>query len=383
MSSPRLPRPTKVESAIGAVLLAESVLELFDDDPYAQPAAVRVAVALVPPVVVAFSRRAPRGAAAVVLAAWFLDIVLGPPLGTLGAGFSMLVVAFGLSAWRDRPWGWLGALLVLDAVRMSRMTDAQPEDVYIDAAFIALVVLVGRVVRRRTVQAEFLGSRLELSERARETAAQEAVQRERAVLARELHDIVAHSVSLMVVQAGTARPRAHRLDAELASVLETVERSGREALVELRRLLGVLRADEEPAHEPMPDLDGLPALVDGVRQAGLAIDLDVAVQHDVPAGVALCAYRAVQEGLTNALRHAPGSTVRVAVAEDGRLLRVEVRDRGGAATTSGLGSGNGLLGLRERVLLCGGRMSAAAEGDGFALRVELPLDEVALVEARP
>jgi signal transduction histidine kinase len=373
VSTSRFPRPTKVESAIGAVLLAESVLELFDDDPYAQPVAVRLVVALVPPVAVAFSRRAPRGVAAVVLAAWLLDTLLGPPLGTLGAGFSMLVVVFGLSAWRGRPWGWLAVMVVLDAARMSRMVDAQPEDAYIDVAFILLVTLVGRVVRRHTVRAESLGSRLQLSERARETAEEEAVQRERAVLARELHDIVAHAVSLMVVQAGTARPAAERLDDELADVLATIERSGRQALTELRRLLGVLRTDEDHSLRPTPDLSTLPELVEGVRAAGLDVRLRLGAPQDVPPGIALCAYRAVQEGLTNALRHAAGASVDVEVTADARSLAVRVVDQGGGGSADVQGSGNGLVGLRERVLLCGGTLKAGPVSGGYQLLVNLPL----------
>jgi signal transduction histidine kinase len=339
-----------------------------------------VLVGVAPPVAAAFTRVAPRAAVATVLAAWLLDSLPGPAVGTLGAGFAMLVVMFGISAWSAQPWGFVAALLVADTVRWTRMAEWESADIAIDWAFLALCVLAGRLVHRRNAHADTLDSRLRLSEAEREQQTRDARARERARLARELHDIVAHSVSLMVVQAGTARPRAERVDSELAHVLETVERSGREAVVELRRLLGVLRADAEPETEPMPDLDRLPALVDGVRQAGLAVDLRVDVAHDVPAGVALCAYRAVQEGLTNTLRHAPGSTVDVELTCDGHVLRVEVRDRGCTPTDSGLGSGNGLAGLRERVLLCGGRMTAGAQGTGFLLKVELPVDEVSLAQ---
>ena len=368
----RLPRPTRVESAIAVVLLAESVLELFADDP-AQPAAVRAAVALVPPVAVAFSRRAPRGAAAVLLALWVLDVVVGPPLGTLGAGFAMLVIVFGVSACLDRPWVWLAAILAVDAARRAQLVDAQPEDAYIDIAFIVLVAAAGRVVRRRTVQAESLDSRLQLSEQARESAAREAAQRERSVLARELHDIVAHSVSLMVVQAGTARPAAERVDAELAEVLAAIERSGREALTELRRLLGVLRTEEEHSLRPMPDLTTLPELVDGVRAAGLDVMLHVDDLRDVPPGIGLCAYRSVQEGLTNALRHAAGSSVEVEVRGDARRLVIRVVDQGGTGSADVRGSGNGLIGLRERVVLCGGTLTSGPVPGGYQLVVTLPL----------
>jgi signal transduction histidine kinase len=369
-----VPRPTKVESAIAALLLAESVMELVEWEPTPQPAAVRVLVALVVPVAVAFSRRFPLGTFAALLAMWLLDTVAGPPQGTMGTGFGMIVIAFSLSAWYARPWAYLAALLALDTVRMSRMTDGQPEDVYIDWAFIALVVLVGRFVRHRTTHAEELGSRLQLSEQARETAAADAVARERAQLARELHDIVAHAVSVMVVQAGTARPRAERVDAELADVLATVERSGREALNELRRLLGVLRTEDAEGFAPLPDVDRLPELIERVRTAGLDARLRIDLATPLPAAIGLCAYRAVQEGLTNALRHAAGGVVDVSLVGDGRRLTVVVADQGGGEGVTDLGSGNGLTGLRERVLLSGGTLSAGPSGDGFTLRVELPLD---------
>jgi signal transduction histidine kinase len=178
----------------------------------------------------------------------------------------------------------------------------------------------------------------------------------------------------MVVQAGTARPAAERLDSELAAVLETIEQTGREALTELRRLLGVLRTDDALDHEPVPDLGRLDALVQSFRGAGVDVRTRIESVTDVPPGVALCAYRVVQEGLTNALRHAPGAPVEVEVLDRAGNVSVRVQDHGGHGPAHVLGAGTGLISLRERVLLCGGRLHVGPEGPGWLLEVTLPLD---------
>jgi signal transduction histidine kinase len=186
----------------------------------------------------------------------------------------------------------------------------------------------------------------------------------------------------MVVQAGTAVPRARRIDDELAEVLGTVERAGREALVELRRLLGVLRTVDgdggtDGLEGPVPGIHDLSALVERARDAGLAVDLDATEVDGVAPGVALCAYRVVQEGLTNALRHSSGRRATVTVAPEPAGLRVRVLSVGPPAEEglSGAGAGVGLVGLRERVLLCGGALRAEPTAEGFALEAVLPLQE--------
>jgi signal transduction histidine kinase len=164
---------------------------------------------------------------------------------------------------------------------------------------------------------------------------------------------------------------------ELAEVLATIERSGHEALSELRRLLGVLRAEDEPDLQPVPDLSRLGELIDSIRSAGLDVRANVDADGRIAPGVALCAYRAVQEGLTNALRYAEGSAVDVTVAVKGRTLRVRIQDDGGTSAGT-LGGGAGLIGLRERVLLCGGQMIAGPSRSGYRLEVTLPMVDQAL-----
>jgi signal transduction histidine kinase len=207
--------------------------------------------------------------------------------------------------------------------------------------------------------------------RERDERAVTAVAEERNRIARELHDIVGHSVSVMTVQASAVRRLMRADQAKERAALETVEATGRAALAEMRRVLGVLRsADGAPELAPPPTLEQLDGLADTFRQAGLDVVLD-REPTELPAGLDLTAYRLVQEGLTNTLKHAGASRAWVRVSCDRGALHVSVRDdgRGGLCEP-----GNGLLGMRERVAMYGGALSAAGgEGGGFELRAELPL----------
>lgn len=367
-----LPRPTRIESVLAVLLLGESAYELTAGTGGANPV-IFVIVALVPPAAVAFSRSAPRLTAAALVGCWLLDAFPGPAEGTLGAGFSMLAISFAMAAWTERPWPWVAAILVAGTIRDMRMVDSDTMDMAIDWGFVVVCCLAGRAVHHRTAQAHSLAGQLELSLSEQERRAAEAVAHERATIARELHDIVAHSVSLMVVQSGTARPLAERKDAELASVLATIEATGRGALDELRRLLAVLRADDDTDLTPLPGLEAVPSLVERVRRAGLEAELHLAPVV-APAGVALCAYRVVQEGLTNALRHNTGGRTEVTVASQGAGVRVRVLTVGGRPVGTSDGSGTGLLGLRERVVLTGGHLRAGPTRDGWELIADLPFE---------
>jgi signal transduction histidine kinase len=206
-----------------------------------------------------------------------------------------------------------------------------------------------------------------------EAQTREAASRERDRIARELHDVVAHAVSLMVVQAGAER--LTHPDSPSHDTLQAIETAGRQALVELRSMLGVLRApDAAESSDPQPDLSSLPSLVEQVRSAGLPVQLHVTGQRPVPAGIALTAYRVVQEALTNALRHAGEVPTTVDVDVSGDAVRVEVRSAmpvGAAASTAG--SGRGVVGMRERVALHDGELDAGPDGDGWLVRARLPL----------
>ena len=200
-----------------------------------------------------------------------------------------------------------------------------------------------------------------------------AVLDERSRIARELHDIVAHAVSMMVVQAGAAGQVVEEDPAFVRRALDTIRSTGADALSEMRRVVAMLKdADEPGALEPQPGLDAVPQLVADARSAGLTTRFDVVGEaRPLPAGVDLAAYRIVQEALTNVRRHAAASQVRVELAYDEQEVRIEVTDDGiGSADASG---GNGLVGMRERAALYGGSVEAGTvNGTGFVVHAVLP-----------
>jgi signal transduction histidine kinase len=236
--------------------------------------------------------------------------------------------------------------------------------------------LLGFALHVRAEQADAAQERADRAENERESAARIAVAEERGRIARELHDVVAHAVSVMVLHAGAVRhhmPESNTADRE---ALHTVERAGRAALAEMSRLLGALRqAGDELELAPHPGLDNLDTLIEEVRAAGLAVRLDISgAPVALAPGLDLSAYRILQEGLTNTLKHARARHADVNVHYGDTELHVEVRDDGqGPSTNEGLG--HGLVGIRERVKIFGGDMTAGACGDGgFVLQARLPLD---------
>jgi signal transduction histidine kinase len=216
-----------------------------------------------------------------------------------------------------------------------------------------------------------------LAEREKEASARIAVAEERARIARELHDIVAHAVSVMVLQVGAVRHKLPETLEEDREALNRVEQAGRTALAEMRRLLGAMRRNGDGVElAPQPGLDGLDTLIDDVGRAGLPVRLHVdGDSFPLPRAIDLSAYRIVQEALTNALKHARASNVDVTVRYRPDELELEVVDDGaGPAKSDGLG--HGLVGMRERVKIYGGEMSAGtAPTGGFVLRARLPIQE--------
>jgi signal transduction histidine kinase len=288
-----------------------------------------------------------------------------------------LAAAFLLGNQRDPHRSRIGLAIVLGGCAVIVYNDPNHsggELVFIPLLF-ALGWLVGFAVRERAAQAEAAEARATHAEQERETAARIAVAEERARIARELHDIVAHAVSVMVLQVGAVR---HQLPEELSDdrdALQEVEHTGRAALGEMRRLLGAMRRDDDSVElAPQPGLGNLEPLLEEFRRAGLTVDLRVEGSPvSLAQAVDLSAYRIVQEGLTNALKHADATHADVVVRYRPDELQIDVRDDGrGPSNSDGLG--HGLVGIRERVNLYGGRMSAgAANGRGFLLSTSLPL----------
>lgn len=246
--------------------------------------------------------------------------------------------------------------------------------------FVTAWVLGDRVRTGRAYTAE-LEARTALLERQQEDNARRAVMLERNRIARELHDIIAHSVSVMVVQAGAARRVAATDPVRTRTSLEAIESIGREALAEMRRLLGIMRSPEEDevALTPVPGIAGLEALVDNARSAGLQVEIEVQGEvRPLPPGVDLSAYRIVQEALTNALKHGGPSSACVRMVFGPSTLEIEVTDDGrGAlpALSPAATVGHGLLGMRERAAAFGGALKAGPRrGGGFEVKASLPLD---------
>jgi signal transduction histidine kinase len=251
----------------------------------------------------------------------------------------------------------------------------------------AAAFFLGEAQKRRLgYMAELEALNFQLAEE-QELRSRWAVAAERSRIARELHDVVAHSVSVMVVQAGAARRTVAASPGQAATALGQIESTGRQALVELRRLLGLLRHDDGQATDaalaPQPSLANLESLAAAAREAGLPVEVTVEGEpRPLPAGVDLSAYRIVQEALTNSLKHAGPATASIRLCYGREVLEVQVWDDGpggpGTAPADNgrpAGDGHGLIGMRERVALFGGTLEVGARpGGGFGVAARLPLD---------
>ena len=237
--------------------------------------------------------------------------------------------------------------------------------------------LVGGAIRVPTVRAEAMRERALRLEREREIAMAGAAAAERSRIARELHDVVAHSVSVMVVQAGAARQVLPKTPEAAGESLLAVEASGREALRELRHLLQLLTdGPREPSLAPQPGAGQIGSLVERLVAAGQPVELWITgIPRPLPPGLDLTIFRIVQEALTNALKHAPGARTEVTLEYGDRELRLDVLDEGPSVAAPEGGTGRGLLGMRERVAIYGGSLEAGRRpGRGFAVRVRLPME---------
>jgi signal transduction histidine kinase len=358
----------------------------FPGSPVVHVAFLAVAVALL-----GVRRRVPLLAPvlAIVVATWWSSRWAS---GTQGPfeGFVLLVgAAYSLGTIPDRRRLSIGAGFVVAwfvAGVTAGLVGGRMGDVIPVAVWIVIGFGIGYLISRRTEQARraWDAHRVLAAEQERQT--QRAIEDERARIARELHDVVAHGLSVIVVQAAAERRSLSEPEPDLASVdatLGSIERSGREALVDLRRLLGLLRrTDDAVALAPQPGLGQLDELVASVRKAGLRVEVDVSGERSaLPPGLDLTAYRIVQEALTNVLKHAEATRVRVCVAFQRNQLELEVTDDGSAGGRGALanaGAGHGLIGMRERVNVFGGTITARAEdGHGWTVRARLPLTTVA------
>jgi len=325
-------------------------------------------------------RRFPFAAAA---AYWLIAVAITLVDGTLipyvdSLSVVGLAAAFLLGNVRDSRLAWLGLAIVtgsmLTVVHFIPGHQSVTWYIFITLRYVAAWV-AGYALRGRSEQVEAAEVRATRAEREREATARVAVAEERARIARELHDIVAHAVSVMVLQVGAVRHKLPDAMAEDRDALRGVERAGRTALAQMRRLLAAMRpAGDEAELAPQPGLDGLNSLLAEVGRAGLPVELHFEGQpYALPRGLDLSAYRIVQEGLTNVLKHARASDADVIVRYRPHEVEVEVRDNGDGAS-NGDDLGHGLVGIRERVKIYGGEMSARADPEGgFVLSARLPI----------
>jgi signal transduction histidine kinase len=332
--------------------------------------------------------RWPSVGAALVALLYPLQVLLGVP-GPNGAGLIAVLLAVGWAGYADPPrrslLGTAGAVIAFVA------TDFTRHGVSLDAAFFPLVFFVGRwagaLVRRERRRSAEVMAMAALLEEQRVAAEQAAVTEERARIAREIHDAVAHSVSVMTLQIGGVR---RQLDDVLTSrpaereILLGLERLGRESVAELRSLVGILREEPELPLSELPSLARLDTLAADVRAAGLPVDVRVGGQvEELPRSLDATAYRIVQEALTNVLRHAPGAATHVAVEHTSGAVDLVVenaahaadahRSPGGDGADRAVAGGHGLRGMRERAALFGGTVTAGAtSAGGFRVAVHLP-----------
>jgi signal transduction histidine kinase len=347
------------------------------------PAGAAVLVGLLLVVPLAWRRRRPVRAASVVVAACLLELVV-LPAEFLPANAAAPVVVYSLAAYAPR-WasrtgltlGLIGGLLAAATVFSSSSgADFLAATVGIGVLVVAAWAL-GDLRRARLQQMAGLEERARLLELEREQEMQLAASTERARIAREMHDVVAHSLSVVIAQADGGR-YAGQADPEAATAaLEQISSTGRQALAEMRKLLGVLREGDGQEFAPQPDVAAIDQLVADVRASGLDVDLVVeGAPQPMPAGPQLAAYRIVQESLTNVLKHAGPAgraQVRLHWRPDGLELSIEDDGRGAAAIVEADGQGHGLLGMRERAQLHGGRLTAGPRtGGGFGVSALLP-----------
>lgn len=329
-----------------------------------------LAVNMIAGAAVAVRRRWPLTAFAVAAGAVFLI-----QDGLLWPGFvAVLICAYSAVAY-GRAVRWAGALLVIAAIiAASLFANSIPQIPGWLSPFAVLLPagLFAFALRNARGRADAAARRAAALEQEQAATARAAIAEERARIARELHDVVSHHVSVMVVQAGAAGKVIEKRPDLAANALSAIEDSGRAAMAELRHLLGLMAPADDRLH-PQPGLRELDTLVDAVRAAGQPVTLR-RDGVDVPEGVDLTAYRVVQEGLTNALRHAPGAPTAVEIRHDGRDLLVEVSNDVPTGEPGGPGAGRGLLGLRERLKLHDGTLHAgAAPGGGFRLTARFPV----------
>jgi signal transduction histidine kinase len=349
-----------VDAALAAALLLLVGVQVAGEPP---DGSLALYLAFAPAITLplAWRRRVPLVVVLVCSLALAAQALVAEPAVSFGEFLAMMLATYSVAAHCPLARAVVGALAAFAAVGVHSLQqpDAGPFEWVYGVVYFGGAFLLGRAIRTRAQRAE---------ERIRSTAAEE-----RSKVARDLHDVISHSVGVMVVQAAGAKVALATDPVAARRALEEVESTGRRTLEELRRLLGVLRADV-PERMPQPNLAGLGALVDQVRNAGLPVELELeGERRALPPGLELAAFRIVQEALTNVIKHAPGRRTRVRVALGAKELVLEIENDGRVNGTIGLGYG--LTGMRERAEMYGGSLEAGVVPDGgFRVLARLPAE---------
>lgn len=368
----RLPVPA-VDLVLALLCLGLASAELLVWDEWSnEPRAIQAVGVTVMCAALTIRRRFPLATVAVAACGSLLMVVGGEPPQILAVGLAAMVISYSFAVALDGARLIAGVVLFAGSWLIRDIVDPELNgfDIAIDGVFFGMAFVVGRVIRRRD-------RRVELVSRVADDRTDDAIRQERARIARELHDVIAHGMSVMVVQADAARHGLAPGEDETRAALTEIERTGRESLREMRRLLGLLREGDEDgsALMPQPGMSSLDALVQSVRQAGLPVELHISGEaRPLPPGIDVTVYRIVQEALTNALRHAGSAraTVEIRYSDRDVTLRIEDTGRGnGAAPDSG---GSGLVGMRERARLYAGSFEAGPGPNGFVVAASLPLE---------
>ena len=359
------------DAALAAALCVVAVGGLLTGQVQERPLSVTLPIAVISTLAIALRTRLPVTVAGIVSGmAVAQSLFAGESSSTLWALVAFLVSAYTVAAERDEGWALVGLGIVIGGQFLCEWLD-HGSDYPFDTLVFGGVWLFGRGTRSWRNQATY-------AEAHQRALAQVAVADERTRIARELHDVVAHSLSVIAVQADAAEAALEKDPRRASAPMRAIRDSARDALTDMRQLLHVLRTADDPEDlTPARGIDDLPDLLDTMREAGVPVEAAIRIRHSLPSGLGLAAYRLVQEGLTNVRKHAGDVPTRVLVDDDHDELTIEVCNEPPATTpelAANLATGHGLIGARERVLAAGGTFDAARTADGgFALTARIPL----------
>lgn len=384
----RIP-PLFVDTALAAVFVVSAQIELrrpVDDGYQAGPMWLNIPLVLLMTAPLAWRRVRPTWCFCVMVAAAALPgISVAHTVFFWGSMVPIAIATYSVARHRDTTLArqaWLVGPVLVAANQLHVEELRSPSNILFSVGLFGVAWLIGRVLHRLAVQQQALEAALERLAEEQAFREEAAADAERRRIGAEIHDVVSHSVSLMTLQVGAARLGIEQAGGQVPDQLAAAERTGRQALTELRRALLVLRAaGEHGSREPLPDLDAVPSLVRNLEDAGLTIELDLRLHPGLQSSVQLTLYRIVQEALTNVLRHAGPVHVRVVMHQEEDRVRVEVRNQRGHGGASAEPGGHGLPGMRQRVAMFGGELVAEpTEDGGFVVRAVVPVDLEAIAQ---